>query len=289
MHRNLIIKPLSADNSQQLADWIETEGWNPGIQDVDTLLRAAHAGWLGIWKGEQLAGMASVFNHSYKFAFFGLYIIQPEFRQKEFRQLELGITLNRHRLQMAGYRNIGLDGVMEQYDNYRHIGFRLAHRTPRYMFTQIVPKPQPNAICDLKEITLIELLDYERNNQLFPCRRKTYLKAWLTQTDATGFCYRINQEIMGYGMIRPCMEGFKIGPLFANTPDIAQDLLLALLSTTNGQKTYCDIPENNEQALLLAEQLGGTLSGFCSARMYRGFQPELQLQKIYGITSIEAG
>ena len=284
MQETIAIKSLSDDNTTLVSSWMEAEGWNPGLNDTETLLRAANGGWLGIWQEQQLAGTAVAFNHSYKFAFFGLYIVQPEFRHQG-----LGIQLTRHRLQMAGYRNIGLDGAMDQYDSYRHIGFRLAHFTPRYCFNQIISGPVSDRICSLQDMTLIELLDYERQNQLFPCRRKHYLKAWLSQPDALGFCYRNKHEIQGYGMIRPCIEGFKIGPLFANTPDIARKLLLALLAETDGKNTYCDIPENNEQALWLAEELGGEVTEFCSARMYRGFQPELQLAKIYGFTSIEAG
>ncbi|UWX58519.1 GNAT family N-acetyltransferase [Chlorobaculum sp. MV4-Y] len=41
------------------------------------------------------------------------------------------------------------------------------------------------------------------------------------------FTIRQNGKLVGYGLIRPCRNGFKIGPLFANRPELAEALFSA--------------------------------------------------------------
>lgn len=276
------IAPLSEDEVNIMYDWVKAEGWNPGLHDARTLYKAAHGGLLGIKIDEELVGVSAAFLHNYQFAYFGLYIVKPEYRGQGY-----GITMTRHRLKMAGYRNIALDGVMEHYQTYRRAGFRVAHRTPRYVFTQANAFQPSDQIQKISDVTLIELLDYEK--RLFPCRRKAYLKAWVTQEGASGFCFRDDEGIKGFGMIRPCVTGYKIGPLFADSSEIARQLMIALLSEAKGHPVFCDIPQTNEAGLLLAEELGGQVTDFESARMYRGYQPLLDHSRIFGLTSLEAG
>ena len=178
---------------------------------------------------------------------------------------------------------------MGQYQRYRKVGFRLAHRTFRYQFQNAPARDMPSQehLKPLKDMRLIELLDYEQ--RLFPGKRKGYLKAWVTQPEAHGWCIWKDQKIKGYALMRPCMEGFKIGPWFADTNEYACLLLTTMLGQAKGQTVFCDIPEPNQQALSLAEQLQGKPSGFESMRMYRGYQPDLDQDRIYGLTTLKAG
>ncbi|WP_062268596.1 GNAT family N-acetyltransferase [Endozoicomonas arenosclerae] len=274
---------LKEEDTVAMFDWVRQQGWNPGLQDASTFYKAAHGhgALLGIKQGDRLAGVSGVFNHSHRFAYFGLYIVHPDFREKG-----LGFEMTRHRLHLAGHRNIALDGVIEQCPTYRRTGFRAAHQSFRFCFKKSL-KPSGAKLTALKDITLIELLDYEQQG-LFPCRRKAYLKAWLTQKDAIGYCSLKDQTIQGYGVMRPCIEGFKIGPLFADTPDIAKEILLTLLSETQGAPAFCDIPEPNEQGVKLFQSLGDK-TDFETIRMYNGYEPEMDYARIFGLTSLEAG
>ncbi|KEQ14995.1 GNAT family N-acetyltransferase [Endozoicomonas numazuensis] len=275
---------LNKKETQFMFDWASQEGWNPGLRDASTFFKAAHShgALLGIKQNNQLAGVSAVFNHSHLFAYFGLYIVHPNLRGKG-----LGFEMTRHRLHLAGYRNIALDGVIDKCPTYRRTGFRAAHKNLRFCFRQ-KPGPTSKNVVALSDMTLIELLDYEQQ-ELFPCRRKAYLKAWLTQKDAVGYCSLNNHKIQGYGVIRPCIEGYKIGPLFADTPDIAREILLALLSEAREAPVYCDIPEPNETGVQLFQSLGGQKTNFETIRMYNGYEPDLDYRRIFGQTSLEAG
>lgn len=82
--------------------------------------------------------------------------------------------------------------------------------------------------------------------------------------------------------------GHKIGPLFADTPDIAGALAEALIAPHTRETVVLDPPEPNAAAVALAGRLG--LSPvFETARMYKGRAPDLDLARIYGITTFELG
>ncbi len=73
----------------------------------------------------------------------------------------------------------------------------------------------------------------------------------------------------GFGVIRACLEGLKIGPLYAETERIAEELLIALAATARGDTIYLDVPAPNTAAIRLAER-HGMKPIFETARMYTG-------------------
>ena len=90
------------------------------------------------------------------------------------------------------------------------------------------------------------------------------------------------------GVIRPCRAGFKIGPLFANGPGAADQLFRALSNHAAGRSLYLDIPENNPDAVALAER-HRLNEVFGCARMYLGEAPATPWKNIFGITTFELG
>jgi hypothetical protein len=94
--------------------------------------------------------------------------------------------------------------------------------------------------------------------------------------------------VRGYGVIRECREGLKIGPLFADDAEIAANLFAALCARAGGQPVYLDVPEVNAAAMALATS-HGMKEVFATARMYRGEIPELPLDGIFGVTTFELG
>jgi len=94
--------------------------------------------------------------------------------------------------------------------------------------------------------------------------------------------------VRGYGVVRACRNGYKVGPLFADDEEGADILFRALAASANGQPVFLDCPEPNRSATDLATRYG--LSPvFETARMYRGGTPNVPLRQIYGITTLELG
>ena len=89
-------------------------------------------------------------------------------------------------------------------------------------------------------------------------------------------------------MARPCREGFKIGPLFAEDASRAERLFAGLGQVTAGAPVFLDVPETNAAALALASR-HGMQEVFGCARMYHGDAPPLPWERIFGVTTFELG
>jgi hypothetical protein len=89
-------------------------------------------------------------------------------------------------------------------------------------------------------------------------------------------------------VIRPCFHGHKIGPLFADSAEIAEALFQGLSSSVPGQVLFLDTPEPNHAAVNLAKR-HGMAPVFGTARMYSKGEPEIDLMKVFGVTSFELG
>lgn len=123
----------------------------------------------------------------------------------------------------------------------------------------------------------------------FPEERHAFLKAWISPKNAQALAIVEHSTLVGYGCIRACHRGFKIGPLNAEDPDLALALFAALTNRVpEGSEIFLDVPEPNDQALDIAQQAGMS-PVFETARMYTKDFPNLSLDKIFGITSFELG
>ena len=269
-------------NEVQLAiDWARQEGWNPGLHDAGTFYQADRNGFfIGEIDGKAIAvGSAVVYDE--QFAFCGLYIVKPEYREHGY-----GIQLTRARLEYVGERNAGIDGVVENISVYERIGYRLAHRNERYG-GQAIRKPfDSHCIRPLREVPFGAIEAYDRH--CFPAARSAFLRAWIAQPNASALGCLDNSRLTGFGVRRQCVEGHKIGPLFADDPEIAEQLFRALQQEVAGDPIYIDIPETNPQAKKLVESQTMELV-FSTGRMYLKGQPDLADDKIFGITTFELG
>ena len=98
-----------------------------------------------------------------------------------------------------------------------------------------------------------------------------------------------NNRIVTYGLIRPCRVGYKIAPLFADNPLLAETLWLGLIAAVKAnQPVFLDICENNPHARALVEDHDMQIV-FETSRMYTKHMPALDFERMYGITSFELG
>jgi hypothetical protein len=140
---------------------------------------------------------------------------------------------------------------------------------------------------ELSSVPFTEISEYDR--RFFPVPRPIFLKTWIGQPNGRALGWVENGRLMGYGVIRKCRAGYKIGPLFADRPDVAERLFLSLQSTATSQDPiYLDTPESNPEAVTLAERHGMSVV-FETARMYNGNFPNVDLNGTFGVTTFELG
>lgn len=287
-----IIKILEADMTHDIRvldlagisvaiAWAEREGWNPGLKDAEAFAAVDPGGFLGLYLEGKLAATISLVHYGASFAFLGFYICAPEHRGKG-----LGLALWNAALARCKATTVGLDGVPAQQANYRQSGFVLAHDNIRY--GGLRPTGYAQIDCDLTPLTPADadaVDGFEQRHQLFPASRAGFLAAWLGH-DALAL--RSGGQIAGYGVIRPCREGHKIGPLFAATVGDAETILRGLLTRMADGMMFLDLPGPNNAALDLARSLK-LQPMFETARMYRGPAPQISIDKVFGITTFELG
>jgi len=95
-------------------------------------------------------------------------------------------------------------------------------------------------------------------------------------------------KLVGFAVMRACRAASRVGPLFANSPEIAGALVSALAAKTGAAAVAIDVPDRNKPAVRLAERMGLKPS-FETARMYTGPDPVVDYDGLFGVTSLELG
>ncbi|MGF1524758.1 MAG: GNAT family N-acetyltransferase [Leptolyngbyaceae cyanobacterium] len=278
------MRTMTRDELDLAIAWAAAEGWNPGLYDADCFYAADPTGFLIGLLGDEAIATLSVVKYGESFGFLGFYIVKPEFRSQGY-----GLRLWQAGMVSLRGRTVGLDGVVAQQDNYLKSGFKLAHRNIRYQGISDGENRLDTEfnIVPLSSLPLDSVIEYDR--AFFPDDRAAFLRCWLTQPDSYGIGVLHQRSLAGYGVIRACQEGYKIGPLFADTPLFAEAILQSLKAYVHpGDTFYLDVPEVNPHAVKLAEK-HQMISIFETARMYTTRAPELPLKRLFGITTFELG
>jgi hypothetical protein len=177
--------------------------------------------------------------------------------------------------------------VVAQQENYRKSGFVLAHNNIRFGGKVETKSQDSSAITAVTPALAKAAADYDRG--FFPDERGAFLNNWLTGSGTRhALVFMEGGSPRGYGVIRACREGQKIGPLFADSAAVATSLFKSLAASAEAGNVFLDVPEPNADAIRLAESFG-LQPVFETARMYRGPNPELPLDRIFGITTFELG
>jgi len=276
----LDIRTMSRDELDLVVEWAALEGWNPGLHDAECFYAADSDAFLIGYLGQEPVGCISVVRYGSSFGFLGFYIVKPEMRGRRY-----GYRLWQVGLERLHGRTVGLDGVVAQQDNYRRSQFVLAHRSIRFGGELACERPSDPRLVPVRS-ELESVLRYDR--PFFPAERDSFLRCWFQPHRRQGLAVVEHGSIRGYGVVRVCRTGSKIGPLFAETEGEADLLFRALAAAAESGPVYLDCPEPNRAATALAARYG--LSPvFETARMYRGPAPDLPLSRIYGITTFELG
>lgn len=274
------IRPMTLADLELSLAWAATEGWNPGIYDTEAFYAADSGGFLiGEINGEPISSISAV-RYDENFGFIGLYIVKPNWRGQGF-----GLKTWNAGLNLLGNRNIALDGVLAQVDNYRKFGFEPAYRHVRYEGLGIATNINKN-LTPLSDIPIEKIINYDR--QYFPALRPQFLQKWINQPENTALGFVQNENLFGYGVLRKCGNGYKIGPLFAEDLEIAEALFLGLTNNTQNQPIFLDIPDINTQAIFLAQKYRMQPVFEC-VRMYTQGRPKLDINKVFGVTTLELG
>jgi GNAT superfamily N-acetyltransferase len=275
-----IVRPLTPEEIAELVTWAGEEGWNPGLNDARAFTAADPEGFIGCFVDGAMAASISAVRYGSDFGFIGLYICKPEHRGKGYgrRVWDAGMAT------LAG-RTVGLDGVPEQQANYASMGFAPVYETVRWSgrITPASPSGQTQLVSEQDDLEKIIAFD----RAYFPGPRTSFLSLWLAEPHRTRAIFR-DKNLAGYGVLRKCLDGFKLGPLFARDDAAAKALLQALACDCGGDTIHIDVPAPQTEFSRHLMDVGFS-AGFTTARMYRGRVPDIDMSGIFGISTLELG
>ncbi|MBN9221952.1 MAG: GNAT family N-acetyltransferase [Mesorhizobium sp.] len=279
------IRTLSLQELSILIDWAAAEGWNPGLDDAAMFQAADPEGFIGAFVGGEMVAAISAVAYGRDFGFIGLYICHPDMRGRGYGKAVWNAGMAR----LAG-RTIGLDGVEEQRANYQRKGFEPVYETIRYSGRLAnrsagggsVPTTTARLTSD---IGIPDIVAYD--TLCFPAPRTSFLRRWL-QPPHRALAAVTSRKMAGYAVARSCRDGFKIGPLFADDAQMALELLGDLAIACQGGDLNIDVPATGADFIAALEAAGFSPT-FSTTRMYQGPPPQLDANRIFGVTTLELG
>jgi GNAT superfamily N-acetyltransferase len=290
MSHELVIRNMTRSEVDELVAWAAREGWNPGLHDAELFWITDPEAFIAADLDGELIGGGAITSYDGEYGFMGFFIVRPAYRGRGFGNTLWHARLERLVDRLRPGASIGLDGVFDMQHYYARGGFVFSHRNMRFR-AEIPDRPaapahDDSSIIPLTAVPLDQVLDYDRT--CFPARRPTFLRPWISQPDALALGYQRDGKLAGYGVVRRCGEGCKVGPLFADDALVAEVLYTHLAGFAAGGPLYLDAPENNPAAMALVQK-HRMVEVFGCARMYLGPAPEIAQERDFGVTTFELG
>lgn len=269
------VRQMTLDELKLVLEWAIAEGWNPGLHDAEPFYATDPEGFfLGELDGKPVGSFSAVAYDGH-FGFVGLNIVRPELRGQGF-----GVDIWDTGMLHLGSRNVGLACAVAQQDYYEECGFHAAFQSMQY--ETIGGGVTPAGLTPLAEVPLKKLVEYDAKHFAVP--RPRFLEAWIRQPGTTALGLLRRNRMAGYGVLRQCHVGYKIGPLIANDPAAAETLLQGLLAAASSESVFLDVPEPNADAVLLAQRYRMRAVAETSW-MYTAKPPDVDLSKVFGMTT----
>ena len=280
-----------------VVEWMLEEKWRPGLKDPECFLACDPSAMLiGELNGKPIC-FVSLTKYGDSFGHIGSYIVRTEYRGKGYGLAIFNAAVERVN---PASTPLTLYSVLHLENMYQKKGFQSHFYGARFDFdlstalsslSEISGKSAVNIQC-LDQVDQEALVAYDSRAFGFP--RHAFLSKWLRGSHA---CVAFDGEgsVVGYVVARPTFvkeDGFKIGPLFADSESIAEKLLKAMFEELPRQEesvpAVC-IDNFTEKGKLLASRLQGKIVFDFVYMTTAGFLPKACFGKWFGVTTIDIG
>ena len=293
MSNLLSIKLLSESDIDFVTEISRSEGFAPGVGDLRIYQNTDKQGiWVG-WLNDNPIGCIAGVRYNENYGFLGLFLVIEKFRGNGF-----GLQLWKKALShLSDLPCVGLEAAPERISDYSKWGFMVSSKTTRWQWLGD-GELLMDGYEDLDNFSFVEGTSIPQDAvKKFDEKRETtsrphFLSSWLNHPAGKVIAV-IDQEkrCHGFGRIRPCLlkngDGWRIGPLMADTPILLKILIKKLIDSHPGL-IIIDAPGLNNSASEVFKELGFQ-SESETFRMYRGSQPPVSMNDVYGLACLELG
>lgn len=291
-------RPLARPELDLLLAMAAAEGWNPGAGDADAFWDADPAGFLGVERDGELVGGVCAVATAGSQGFIGLFLVRPDLRSQGLGGPVFARAIASLRERLGPEAPIALDGVLAREDYYSRQGFVSCHVSRRMQGTGAAalaawPSSWPGDVAEglrvvpLAALPFDDVVDFDARHYGAP--RPDFLRRWITPAGGLALgAVDPDGALRAAGVVRACVTGFKVGPLFAADAGAARLVLRGLLEHVGAATVVLDVPDVNAEAVAMASALGWE-EVFGCVRMVHGPVPSLPWEQIYGLSTFELG
>ncbi|MBI2860599.1 MAG: GNAT family N-acetyltransferase [Chloroflexi bacterium] len=277
------IRRMTEEDSRLAWEWSVREGWNPGRHDRRMMTAIDPAGcFAGILDGEMVSSITAV-SYQGKYGFLGMYMVSPGHRGRGY-----GLAIWERALHYlrgeVGVDCTGLDGALAYAPLYRSSGFSASYRICSYRLS--VDQLFQRACPAVERRHFDDILAYDL--KVFKVGRASFLSDLLFNVEAVTAAAFSGGRLTGFAAARPCQNGYKLGPLFADDAGIAATLLESLLADLPGETVFIEAPEPNIESVEMVTGYGAE-PGSVTERMYSGDGYHQDIRYVYGNTTRTVG
>lgn len=221
----------------------EIAGWNQTLNDWQRFISLSPEGCFVVeWNGE-MAGTATTTCYDQDLAWIGMVLVHPDFRRRGLGQALLEHCIHYLR-EVKKIRCVKLDATPEGLPLYEKLGFAAEWSLKRW-----VGHGGGNAEnCPHDEIT-DEALALDRS--IFAADRSLLLRS----LEQEGMASRVLDD-GSFGLMRPGMNATYLGALSPVNQASGEAIARELVSCAPTDPVFWDLPDTNEHATSLAEDLG---------------------------------
>jgi len=246
----------------------ELAGWNQVETDWLGFLEIEPTGcFVGELDGEVVA-TGTAFNFANRFGWIGMILVDPGYRRRGIATKMMQQTISY--LDSKGCCCLKLDATDAGTKVYSRMGFQTEYQVERWLLSRaefhLPPSPDETEITFLSKQHLGAIEDLDED--AFGASRKRLLKRYL-EKGRFSFAYGEPTCPEGFVLGRPGSTMYQVGPLVAQTPEIARLLLQTALVAAAGTPVIVDIPVVNPHIVGLLEEYGFERKRTLN-RMYRG-------------------
>tara|TARA_R110002096_G_scaffold116491_1_gene252317 strand:+ start:1786 stop:2619 length:834 start_codon:yes stop_codon:yes gene_type:complete len=236
------IRLLTRDDIEFACSVVELAGWNQVPNDWARLMASEPEGCFLIECDGQPAGTATTTTYGSSLGWIGMVLVHPDFRRRGLATALLNRCLE-YLLEEKQVECVKLDATPDGMKVYQKLGFRAELELARWSGNGLVGD-QASAV-ELSEAAMREL-----DSEAFGADRWDYLNRLAENSSGRGLLGN------SYGLVRPGRIASYLGPVVADSPEIARELVVGLLKTRKPGLVYWDVLEDNKAAVALAEELG---------------------------------